>query len=117
MPGSSGGRQLPGGVDPTLIGAVVGTIAYMAPEQAKGADVDHRADVYAFGLILRDMLLGPGRQKSAATALGELQKRMDEPTPPLRSLDPTIPETVDRIVNRCLLVEPADRTRRGGSAG
>jgi tetratricopeptide (TPR) repeat protein len=109
MPGSSGGKALPGGVDPTLIGAVVGTIAYMAPEQAKGADVDHRADVYAFGLILRDMLLGPGRQKSAATALGELQKRMDEPPPPLRSLDPTIPETVDRIVNRCLLVDPADR--------
>ena len=34
---------------------------------------------------------------------------MDEPPPPLRSLDPTIPETVDRIVNRCVLVDPADR--------
>ncbi|HKW02872.1 MAG TPA: serine/threonine-protein kinase [Vicinamibacterales bacterium] len=109
MPGSSGGRPLPGGVDPTLIGAVVGTIAYMAPEQAQAAEVDHRADVYAFGLILRDMLLGPGRQKSAATALGELQKRMDAPPPPIRSIDQTVPETVDRIVTRCLQVDPKDR--------
>jgi tetratricopeptide (TPR) repeat protein len=109
MPGSSGGTKLPGGVDPTLIGAVVGTIHYMAPEQAKGADVDHRADIYAFGLILRDMLLGLGRQTSAATALMELQQRMDAPPPSLRSIDPTVPETVDRIVSRCVMVDAADR--------
>ena len=42
----------------TAAGAVIGTLAYMAPEQAKGEVVDQRADVYAFGLILRDMLLG-----------------------------------------------------------
>ena len=42
----------------TAAGAIVGTIEYMAPEQAKGERVDQRADIYSFGLILNDMLLG-----------------------------------------------------------
>ena len=47
-----------GGLTMTVAGAVIGTVEYMAPEQARGEPVDQRADVYAFGLILRDMLLG-----------------------------------------------------------
>jgi tetratricopeptide (TPR) repeat protein/TolB-like protein len=110
MPGSSGGSSRAiGGVDPTLIGAVVGTIRYMAPEQAKGLEVDHRADIYAFGLILREMLLGLGRETSAATALRELQQRLDAPPPSMRTVDPSVPETVDRIVSKCLAVDAADR--------
>ncbi len=111
MPGSSGGSstRMPEGINPTMIGAVVGTIHYMAPEQAKGAEVDHRADIYAFGLILRDMLVGLGRQTSAATALMELQQRLDAPPPSLRTINPSIPETVDRIVTRCVMVEAQDR--------
>src|SRR5262249_39147621 len=44
-------RSAPGAFGETIVGAVVGTLQYMAPEQAKGQDVDHRADIYAFGLI------------------------------------------------------------------
>ena len=61
----------------TMAGAVVGTVEYMAPEQAKGETVDQRADVYALGLILRDMLLGP-RKHGAGTAMSELMSRMEK---------------------------------------
>jgi serine/threonine protein kinase/tetratricopeptide (TPR) repeat protein len=93
----------------TFVGAIVGTIQYMAPEQAKGGTVDHRADIYAFGLIMRDMLLGLNRRMSAPTALAELQRRLDAPLPPLRSVDPAIPEPLDRLVNRCLAPDAAAR--------
>ncbi len=102
-------RTAPGAFGETMVGAIVGTIHYMAPEQARGDTVDHRADIYAFGLILRDMLIGLDRQKSAATAFAELQRRIDEPPPSLKSLDPTIPEPLDRLISRCLEPDPAKR--------
>ena len=73
----------------TAGGAIVGTIEYMAPEQASGVPVDHRADIYSLGLMLNDMLLGR-RQGGESTAVAELMSRMQQPPPPLRSVDPTI---------------------------
>jgi serine/threonine protein kinase len=58
----------------TLAGAVVGTVDYMAPEQAKGGPVDHRADIYAFGLILRDMLVGLRPRRDARGSEGAHRK-------------------------------------------
>src|SRR5262249_47734907 len=52
---------------------MVGTVHYMPPEQAKGEDADHRADIYAFGLILSDMLLGWESRPSGWRSLEELQ--------------------------------------------
>ena len=92
----------------TVAGAVVGTVEYMAPEQAKGESVDQRADVYALGLILRDMLLGP-RHHGAGTAMSELMSRMEKAPSSVRSIDPQIPAPVDEIVSRCLQPAPADR--------
>ena len=86
----------------TVDGSVVGTIQYMAPEQARGETVDHRADIYAFGLILYDLLLGRHRSQHADSVIAELKRRMTEPLPAPRSVDPEIPEALDRIMVRCI---------------
>ncbi len=101
------------GLSMTAGGAIVGTIEYMAPEQARGVTVDHRADIYSLGLMLNDMLLGR-RQGGETTAVAELMSRMQHPPPSLRSVDPTLPEWIDRIVTRCLQPDPAQRYQHIG---
>ena len=96
------------GIGMTMAGAVVGTLAYMAPEQAQGKPVDQRADIYSFGLIMHDMLVG--RQVSEpSAALSELMRRMLTPPPPVESLDPTIPPWLGQVITRCLQPDPAAR--------
>jgi eukaryotic-like serine/threonine-protein kinase len=96
-------QSLPGA---TVAGAVVGTMDYMAPEQAQGLPVDHRADIYAFGLILRDVLTGVRRGRDP---LSDLLLRIQKGLPPLRSIDPDIPESLERIAARCAEVDPGAR--------
>ena len=93
----------------TVVGEVIGTIEYMAPEQARGEHVDQRADVYAFGLILYDMLVGRRRSEHAVSAVGELQKRLAQPPPPVRTLVPAVPEPLDALVTKCVEPDPAKR--------
>jgi serine/threonine protein kinase/tetratricopeptide (TPR) repeat protein len=94
----------------TVVGTILGTVQYMAPEQAKGLPADQRADVYALGLIFRDILLGK-RRKSAAgdSPLDELKRRMEAAPPPARSVDHSIPDAVDSFISRCLDPDPAGR--------
>ena len=92
----------------TVLGTVVGTLEYMAPEQARGEAVDHRADLYAFGLIMYDMLVGR-RHARSDSVVAELMGRMQAPPPSPRTVDPQIPEAVDRIVMRCLQPNPDER--------
>jgi tetratricopeptide (TPR) repeat protein/tRNA A-37 threonylcarbamoyl transferase component Bud32 len=92
----------------TVVGAVTGTVGYMAPEQARGLDVDQRADVYAFGLILYDLLIGRRRQHDDGP-VAELQARMEAPPPSTRTIVGSIPEAFDAIVMRCL--EPDQEKR------
>ena len=91
----------------TASGVIVGTVEYMAPEQAKGERVDARADIYSFGLILNDILLG--RRQSNSTGVAELMARMQAPLASLRSIDATIPEWLDAVVNKCIQPDPANR--------
>ena len=91
----------------TASGVVVGTVEYMAPEQAKGERVDARADIYSFGLILNDILLG--RRQSTNSGVAELMARMQAPLASLRSIDATIPEWLDAVVNKCIQPDPANR--------
>jgi len=93
----------------TTVGAVVGTIEYMAPEQARAQPVDQRADIYSFGLILYDMLLGRRRARSAGSAFAELTERMASAPPPPRTIDPSIPEPLNRIVVRCIQPNATER--------
>jgi tetratricopeptide (TPR) repeat protein len=93
----------------TTLGAVVGTVEYMAPEQARAQPIDQRADIYAFGLILYDLLLGRTRGAKADDALEELSERMKSAPPAPHLVDSAIPETVSRIISRCIAPEPAAR--------
>jgi eukaryotic-like serine/threonine-protein kinase len=88
---------------------IAGTVEYMAPEQAKGQAVDQRADVYAFGLILYDLLLGRQRGKHTDGPVTELQSRMEHAPPAARSLLADIPEPLDQLISRCLEPDPAKR--------
>src|SRR5262249_35091898 len=72
--------------DATVVGAVVGTIEYMAPEQARSATVDQRADIYAFGLIVYDMLAGRRRSATDSSAIEELQARIAHAPPSVRTI-------------------------------
>ena len=92
-----------------MAGSIVGTVHYMAPEQARGQDVDQRADIYAFGLIVYDMLLGRRRAEQADSAVGELEARMKQAPPSVRSVAPEIPVAVDALVSRCLDPDQAKR--------
>jgi len=93
----------------TMAGSVVGTIAYMAPEQARAEPVDERADIYTLGLILYDLLLGRVRASRAESAFAELRDRMEQAPPAPRTTDPSIPEALDRIISRC--IQPAADAR------
>src|SRR5262245_27492148 len=93
----------------TMAGAVIGTVEYMAPEQAKGLPVDQRADIYAFGLILYDMLIGGRRSKRAESAVAEMQARMVKAPAALRTLNGDIPPAVEALVGRCLEPDPDKR--------
>jgi len=100
--------------DRTVLGAVVGTVEYMAPEQARGVHVDQRADVYAFGLILYDLLVGHSRQTTAENPLSELQARMQQAPPRIKTLVPNVPDAVDEMIARCLEPDPDQRFQSTG---
>jgi tetratricopeptide (TPR) repeat protein len=92
----------------TIAGTVVGTIDYMAPEQARGEPVDGRADVYAFGLIFYEMLTGR-RQLIGDSPVSDLMARMGAAPRPVRAWNPEIPDALDGVVTRCLQPNAADR--------
>jgi serine/threonine protein kinase/Flp pilus assembly protein TadD len=87
--------------DLTRTGMVVGTAAYMSPEQARGEDVDARTDLFSFGAVLYEMATGkPAFGGSSAGAVFAAILR-DEPLPPTR-MNPEIPQKLDAIISRAL---------------
>jgi serine/threonine protein kinase/tetratricopeptide (TPR) repeat protein len=102
-------RQHAAMVTATMEGGIVGTVEYMAPEQGRGEEVDQRADLYALGLIMYDMLGGAGRAKRSNSALGELTARMQQQPPGIRTVNPAVPDALARVISRCL--EPDAKAR------
>ncbi len=101
--------DLAGGERLTATGLALGTPHYMSPEQAAGdRSVDARADVYALGCVLYEMLAGEP-PFTGPTAQAIVAKSMTEPAPPLRRLRATVPEEVEQVVTRALAKVPADR--------
>ena len=92
----------------TVPGLVMGTVGYMAPEQVRGVAADHRADIFAFGAILYEMLAGR-RAFHGDTAMDAMSAILKEDPPDLGSADRPIPPGLQRIVSRCLEKNPAAR--------
>lgn len=93
----------------TRAGHIIGTLEYMAPEQAQGREVDQRADIYAFGLILYDLLTDRRRLKEHASPVAEMMARMTKSPLPVRTATPETTVPLAAIVDRCLHVDPASR--------
>ncbi len=93
-------------------GMIVGTVAYMSPEQAEGKTVDTRSDIFSFGSVLHEMITGRRAfQRDSATST--LAAILREPAAPLRTLRPDVPASLERLGMRCL---EKDREARYRSA-
>ena len=94
--------------DLTAQGSIVGTLQYMAPEQIEGQEADARTDIFAFGVLLYEMLTGKKafEGKSQASLIGAILK--DQP-PPVSVVQPLSPQSLDRALRRCLAKDPDDR--------
>jgi len=97
----------------TQTGSVLGTPAYMSPEQAKGVKLDTRSDLFSFGIIFYEILTGV-LPFEADTVLGSLLKRTQEPPKPPRELNPEIPQEINDLVMKCLAIDPANRYQTAG---
>jgi Tol biopolymer transport system component len=97
----------------TSQGTMLGTVQYMAPEQLEGKPVDHRADLFAFGALLYEMLTGKRafEGQSQASVIASILK---EDPRPVSQLIPTTPASLDRVVTSCLAKDPEERWQSAG---
>jgi serine/threonine-protein kinase len=100
--------KIMGGDSHTATGAVLGTARYMAPEQIKGEQVTGRADIYAVGVMLYEMVGGrpPFKADSAMTLM---MMHVNDPIPDLRHLRPSVPTDLVQIINKALAKDPNQR--------
>jgi Tol biopolymer transport system component len=89
-------------------GGVMGTVGYMAPEQVSGKAADHRADIFAFGAVLYEMLTGK-RAFQKPTSVETMSAILREDPPGVSQLAPTTPPAFERVVHRCLEKDPEQR--------
>src|SRR5262249_52220983 len=89
-------------------GIIMGTLGYMSPEQAAGAPVDSRTDIFSLGVVMFEMLSGSlaFRRESVADTL---RATVTEDPPPLRDRAPEVPRALERVVLRCLEKSPGER--------
>ena len=98
----------------TAMGMVLGTASYMSPEQARGKLVDRRADIWAFGCVVFEMLTG--RRAFPGESVTDTLARVIEREPDWSLLPPTTPPHVRGVLERCLRKDPARRLRDIGDA-
>ena len=98
----------------TAAGVILGTAAYMAPEQARGKPVDRRADIWSFGVVLWEML--SGRQLFDGDTVTDVLAAVLTREPDLDALPDATPGTVRRLLERCLCQDPKVRLQAIGEA-
>ena len=98
----------------TTPGVILGTAAYMSPEQARGRAVDRRADIWAFGVILFEMLTGESLFKGESVS--EVLAAVIKDRPDFGRLPKSVPAHVRRLIERCLEQDPRQRLRDIGEA-
>jgi len=105
---SAEASHLPTATAMTGEGVIVGTVAYMSPEQAEGKPVDHRSDIFSLGTILYEMATGkrPFQGDTSMSTIGAILK--DEPSS-VTEINPALPRHAGRIVRRCLAKDPDRR--------
>ncbi|MFN0122025.1 MAG: protein kinase domain-containing protein, partial [Blastocatellia bacterium] len=97
-------------------GTVMGTIAYMSPEQAEGKDADHRSDIFSFGLVLYEMLAG--RRAFAGDSAAALISAMLRDDPPeLSETNTKVSSGLDKLVRHCLAQKPELRFQSAHDLG
>ncbi len=98
----------------TLAGTVMGTAAYMSPEQARGKEMDRRTDIWAFGVILFEMLTG--KQLFAGETASDSMAGILKTEPEWSKLPAGLPPQVEQVLRRCLSKDPRQRLRDIGEA-
>jgi serine/threonine-protein kinase len=120
LAGASGDRHQDAMSSPTVtrggteLGVILGTAAYMSPEQAKGKAVGKRADIWAFGVVLYEML--GGRQLFGGDSTTEVLAAVVKDSPDWTALPSETPPAVRRLLERCLEKDPRRRLRDIGDA-
>ena len=97
----------------TGTGASIGTAAYISPEQGQGLAVTYSTDIYALGIILFEMLTGQ-IPHDAERPIAIVFKRVHEPLPSPRLLNPAIPEAMEWVMRKALASDPSDRFASAG---
>jgi Tol biopolymer transport system component len=98
----------------TTDGLILGTATYMSPEQARGRSIDRRADIWAFGCVLYEMLTG--RHAFAGETISDVIAAILNSEPDWKALPPALPSSVHRLLRRCLEKNPKNRLRDIGDA-
>jgi eukaryotic-like serine/threonine-protein kinase len=103
-------RPPSGALAPTItrIGVAMGTVGYMSPEQVRGLATDHRTDIFAFGAILYEMVMGK-RTFQKATEADTISAILNEEPPSIAQFAPDTPPALERLVRRCLEKNPEQR--------
>lgn len=104
--------KIVGDVKHTVTGAVIGTPAYMSPEQGQGKRGDYRSDIYSLGVVLYEMVTGKV-PFDADTPYAVIMKHISDPLPLPRTVNPNIPEALERVILKALSKDPAGRFQSG----
>lgn len=100
--------KIVGGSKQTATGAIMGTPAYISPEQVRGEKPDRRTDIYALGIMLFEMACGQV-PFDADSALTLMLKHVNEPPPDIRTLNPGLSEGVAQLIEKAIAKNPAER--------